>query len=479
MERTVLVRAANVLDAQAQPIVGRWLERLPEATPSLPRGRCLADMADAAPQIVHGVAQALRLGRPEALDAPWTRPAREHAQIRTAQGELLIDLLREFQILREEIWTALMQHLRPVSEDDVYWLARNLGAAVDTMVTISSSTYGAELQRALAQAEAGREAASRLAAIVEHSDEAILSLDLQGTVRSWNPAAEQLYGYRAEEMIGRSLSALIPSDRADEPAGILARASKGEAIPVYDTVRLRKDGSQIEVSLTASPVKGAQGQVTGVSWVAHDISGRQRAEAEHERLRGEAEHRAAELDATISAISDGLIIYGAQGEVLRLNAAGERMLAVAEAEWAAVPPEERAHRLRAGTPEGRPLAAAELPSARALQGETVTGYRLVIHWPDGARRELLASAAPIRGARGQIDGAVVNSSDITPIVELQQERERLLAEVQRRKAELDAAMFSVPDGLVIYGPGAEIRHMNAAATELLGYSTTQRASTAS
>ena len=286
-EHPVLARAADVLDAQAGAIVERWLARLPGATPSLPRELCLQAMIDSGPQIVRGVAQALRIGPPEALSAPWTAAARQHVQTRSDQGEDPRDLLREFQILREEVWAALAAHLPSPSAQDIYLLAHDLGAAVDTMLSISAATCSARLQRTLTEAEAGRDAMSRLAAIVASSDDALIELDVRGLVLHWNPAAERLYGYSEEEMVGRSLDPVIPPERRDELDADLARASRGEHLARYETVRMRRDGSRVDVSLAVSPVRDAQGRVTGVSWMAHDISARKRAE----EARRESEER--------------------------------------------------------------------------------------------------------------------------------------------------------------------------------------------
>jgi PAS domain S-box-containing protein len=119
---------------------------------------------------------------------------------------------------------------------------------------------------------AGPEAAAHLAAIVESSNDAILSLDLDGRVLSWNPGAERLYGYGAAEMLGRSLTILVPPERSDEFAQNLAAVRRGEAVSHYDTVRLRKDGAPAPVSLCLAPIRDTAGRVTAASWIAHDIT---------------------------------------------------------------------------------------------------------------------------------------------------------------------------------------------------------------
>ncbi len=121
-----------------------------------------------------------------------------------------------------------------------------------------------------------------LASIVQSCDDAIFGKTLDGVVVSWNAGAERMYGYTADEMIGRSVSILIPSYRPDELSGILERITRGEGVDDFETVRLRKDGTPVEVSLTISPIKDGTGRVVGASTVARDIT--RRKQEENERL---------------------------------------------------------------------------------------------------------------------------------------------------------------------------------------------------
>ena len=121
------------------------------------------------------------------------------------------------------------------------------------------------------------EAMSRLAAIVETSEDAIVSKDLEGYIGSWNHGAEKMYGYSANEIIGRHISVLSPPDRRAEIEEILALIRRGQSIEHMETVRLRKDGTQVEVSLAVSPIRNASGGITGASTIARDITQRNRA----------------------------------------------------------------------------------------------------------------------------------------------------------------------------------------------------------
>ena len=124
--------------------------------------------------------------------------------------------------------------------------------------------------------------AAYLASLVDSCNDAIVGKTLEGTILSWNAGAERLYGYTSSEMIGRSVSILIPAYRPDEQRKILERLGRGEEVEAFETVRIRKDGSAVEVSLRISPIKDTSGRIIGAATVAHDITQRKR--EENERL---------------------------------------------------------------------------------------------------------------------------------------------------------------------------------------------------
>lgn len=147
------------------------------------------------------------------------------------------------------------------------------------------------------------ESALRLASIVEFSDDAIISKDLDGVITSWNRGAQALFGYTAREAVGNSVRTLIPPDRLDEESEILARIRRGEHIEHYETVRRRKDGTLIDISLTVSPVKNAAGEIVGASKIARNISERKRAEEALHLIVDESKHRIRNTLATVQAIA--------------------------------------------------------------------------------------------------------------------------------------------------------------------------------
>ena len=129
-------------------------------------------------------------------------------------------------------------------------------------------------------------AAAWLAAIIESAEDAIITKTLEGIITSWNKGAEHIFGYTADEVVGQSVTILIPPDHIDEEPAIIARLKAGERIEHYETVRLRKDGTRIDISLTVSPIKGPNGKVIGASKIARNISERKRSE---EELREQSE----------------------------------------------------------------------------------------------------------------------------------------------------------------------------------------------
>jgi PAS domain S-box-containing protein len=129
----------------------------------------------------------------------------------------------------------------------------------------------------------------RLAAIIESSDDAIISKDLRGIIQSWNPGAERIFGYTAEEIVGRPISVLVPPERVDDTTLILSRIARGERVEHYETQRRTKDGRILTVSLTVSPIKDSRGTVIAASKIARDITDRQQSILREQQARRTAE----------------------------------------------------------------------------------------------------------------------------------------------------------------------------------------------
>ncbi|ARO29008.1 PAS domain-containing protein [Rhizobium sp. NXC14] len=146
------------------------------------------------------------------------------------------------------------------------------------------------------------EAAAFLAAIIESSDDAIVSKSLSGVITTWNKGAERIFGYSGDEVIGQPITIIIPNDRLDEEPAILNRIQAGERVDHFETVRRCKDGKLIDISLTISPIRDASGEIVGASKIARDISERRRAAEHRELLLREMHHRVKNLFAIIGSI---------------------------------------------------------------------------------------------------------------------------------------------------------------------------------
>lgn len=162
-------------------------------------------------------------------------------------------------------------------------------------------------------------AAQLLAAIVDSSDDAMISKNLDGVITSWNKGAERIFGYSAEEAVGQHITLIIPDERREEEADILGRLKRGERVDHFQTVRVRKDGGILEVSLTISPMRDSSGRIVGASKVARDITAQRRAEA---ALR-ESEER---FRAIVQATPECVKVVAPDGTLLAMNAAGCAMV---------------------------------------------------------------------------------------------------------------------------------------------------------
>jgi len=140
-----------------------------------------------------------------------------------------------------------------------------------------------------------------LGSIVESSDDSIITKNLDGIIMSWNKGAERVFGYTAEEVVGKPVTLLIPPERHNEEPAILGRIRRGERIDHYETIRRRKDGSLIDISLTVSPVKNAEGKIVGASKISRDITDRKRSDERIATLAREAEHRTKNILAIVQA----------------------------------------------------------------------------------------------------------------------------------------------------------------------------------
>jgi PAS domain S-box-containing protein len=280
------------------------------------------------------------------------------------------------------------------------------------------------------------ETQGRLAAIVASSDDAIVSKTLDGVVTSWNAAAEQLFGYTAAEMVGSHISRIVPPDRPDDVRRILGAIRRGERVHHYETERIRKDGSRVQISITVSPIVDASGRIVGASKIARDVSDRKRTEA---LLRANEERRRALLDfnqAVMANMGEGLYTVDTNGIVTTVNPAAERLFGWTSAELLGRKMHDVTHYQR---PDGTPFPAEECAGLQVLRtGATVVDYEDTFIRKDGTFFPVVYSAARIVSG-DRVEGLVVAFRDVTQQRQLDEERERLLAAAQQARADAEAA----------------------------------------
>ena len=249
--------------------------------------------------------------------------------------------------------------------------------------------------------------AQHFAAIVNSSDDAIISKDLNGTVISWNRAAEQLFGYTAPEMIGRSIRRIIPPERAAEEEHILSSVRRGEIIDQLETERRRKDGTLVPIALTVSPIRSSTGEIIGASKIARDLS----------RMQG-AQRDAVRLAAIVDSSDDAIVSKDVNSIITSWNAAAEAMFGYSAAEIVG-------KSVRLLIPDDRQQEEDEVLS-RIRRGERVDHYETIRVRKDGTPFPVSLTVSPIRSADGKVIGASKIARDISDRKRAEDERQRLL-----------------------------------------------------
>ena len=298
-----------------------------------------------------------------------------------------------------------------------------------------------------------------LAAIVESSDDAIIGKTLQGTITSWNQAAERIYGYAADEAVGQPISMIIPEEWPDELPSIMARLRRGERIDHYETVRVHKDGARIDVSVSISPIRDEAGDIVGAASIGRDITERMRAERERRALEDQARREAAarreseeRFRAVWEATSEALALSDPDGVVLAVNPAycalyGRTREELIGRSFAVIFPEaERAaasDQYRAAFADPDPPQSYEARVRRPDGGERMVEARADFLVRDGERVAMISAIRDVterkRLDRAQQDFVAMASHDLaSPLTVL-----RARAQLMLRRATYDAESLAV------------------------------------
>jgi PAS domain S-box-containing protein len=266
------------------------------------------------------------------------------------------------------------------------------------------------------------EATRRLATIVDTSDDAIISKNLDGVIQTWNRGAQRIFGYIAEEVVGKPVTVLMPPERHDEEPGSLARLRAGERIDHYQTVRRRKDGRLLDISLTVSPIHDKTGRIVAASKIARDITEQKRAEA---ALR-DSERRLKEL---LAAIPAAIYTTDAAGKITYYNEAAVefagRRPTLGSDEWCVS--------WKLYWPDGTPLPHDQCPMALALkENRPIRGKEAIAERPDGTRIPFIPFPTPLHDASGNLVGAINMLIDVSERKQAETQQRVLMRELNHR-----------------------------------------------
>jgi PAS domain S-box-containing protein len=241
-----------------------------------------------------------------------------------------------------------------------------------------------------------------LAAIVDASDDAIVSKTLQGIITSWNPAAERMFGYKESEIIGKHISILIPAARLSEEDMIISQIKSGNKVNHFETVRVTRDGREIYISLSVSPIKDSSGSIIGASKIARDITA----------LKS-GEEKQAMLAAIVDSSDDAIVSKTLQGIIMSWNRAAEKMFGYSAKEVVGkhisilIPPEN--------------IGEEEIIIGNIISGRKIDHFETVRCTKDGRRIPVSLSVSPIMNARGDIIGASKIARDISEQIQARDE----------------------------------------------------------
>jgi two-component system sensor histidine kinase VicK len=309
----------------------------------------------------------------------------------------------------------------------------------DDTIEIKESAATDDQEELLSKLHLAEERSAMLAAIVDSSDDAIISKDLNGFITTWNRAAERIFGYTASEMIGVSVTKLIPADRAEEEAHILPRIRRDERVDHFETQRLNKQGGLVDVSLAISPIKDASGNIIGVSKIARDITG----------VKQNSE-KSLILSAIVDSTDDAIISKNMNGIITSWNPSAQRIFGylpqeiIGQSVLKLIPPDRQDEET--------------LILSRLRKGERVQYFHTKRLTKAGKLVDVSLTISPVKNEQGTIIGVSKIVRDITDVIE-----------AEKQGAMLSAIVSYSDDAIVSKDLNSIVTSWNSSAERLFGY----------
>jgi PAS domain S-box-containing protein len=358
----------------------------------------------------------------------------------------------------EDLILGRLRRGQPIEHFETVRLAKG-GRPLDISLTVSPvrDTSGriigaSKVAREIGERKQAAAAQAYLAALVASSDDAIIGKDLNGFIQSCNASAERMFGYTAAELIGRSVRILIPPDRQHEEDEILARMRRGERIEHFETVRMKKTGELLDISLTVSPVRDASGAIIGVSKIARDITAQKRAAIALATQQ-------AWFRVTLASIGDAVIASDPNGRVTFMNTTAERLTG-----WTQRDAQDRPLQQVFKVINEKSREPIDNPALLVMRLGTVVGLanHTVLVARDGTERPIADSAAPIRDRAGKVLGVVLVFRDVT-------DERRAEDAIAEQREWLETTLESIGDAVIATDVQGRIVFMNPVAEHMTGW----------